>query len=294
MILIVDGMPLCYQAQSTVGHFCTKEKVPTGLRYGFMRSVASWSKLVSARKVIIAWDSPGDILKADGVEGYKSGREGNATVRDAIFAQMTELRTMISLTTYSQVSAPRYEADDLAATIARGYERDGEGAVIVTSDRDLFAAVSDKISVLLTANRERKLITPKHVKEAFGVMPWAVPMVKSLLGDVSDSVKGLGFKPGDARMGQVLACLNYSEGGEYEDDHDYVRLSLESKLNTWGISVDRFRSNLRVMSLHDVPREAWQITKGRADPEILKILFEQIEFASMLKRIDEFCTPQNQ
>jgi 5'-3' exonuclease len=52
----------------------TKAGVPTGLGFWFLRSPLSYEKQFNARDIVIAWDTPGAIKKAEGTQEYKANR----------------------------------------------------------------------------------------------------------------------------------------------------------------------------------------------------------------------------
>lgn len=275
-VLIIDAMPVCYQAFSTVGHFCTKDKEPTGLRYGFLRSVRSWSEKFKARKTVIVWDTPHPILKAEGVETYKANREDSED-RRTMFSQLAGVREMIGYTAYSQLEAPGYEADDLCFTLAKLYEEKyQEDVVIATPDRDSFRSVSNMVRVFHTT-KDRRMIGLKEVFDHFGVGPLHVPAVKAVGGDGSDNILPL---VNDKALEKFKAFLNQNPDmpgdaaismfyGRFEDLYAGAML------------------NLRITELHQVPQEAWTVMRGQKNPTLLTDLFNRLEFASMMKFVDQ-------
>ena len=96
-ILLLDASPLIYANFVQVGHFSTKAGEPTGLRYGFARSVRSYADKVRADKVCVVFDKPGPVHKAAGVETYKSDRVVTDDKR-RMWDQVPALRDLISLT----------------------------------------------------------------------------------------------------------------------------------------------------------------------------------------------------
>jgi len=83
------------------------------------------------------------------------------------------------------------EADDLMLSFARAEEAAGGDALLMTADRDLFGAVSDRVAVL----EQRKggalaRIGPEQVRERYGVDPALVPDFIALRGDPSDGIPG--------------------------------------------------------------------------------------------------------
>jgi 5'-3' exonuclease len=83
------------------------------------------------------------------------------------------------------------EADDVMFSYARAEEESGGEARLLTGDRDLYAAVSDRVAVLdLKKQNELGQIGPAQVRERYGVDPQAVPDFIALRGDPSDGLPG--------------------------------------------------------------------------------------------------------
>src|SRR6202035_2612975 len=83
------------------------------------------------------------------------------------------------------------EADDVMFSFARVEQAGGGRAQLVTGDRDLYAAVSDRVAVLdLRKGGEPGEIGPAGVRERYGVDPELVADFIALRGDPSDGLPG--------------------------------------------------------------------------------------------------------
>lgn len=83
------------------------------------------------------------------------------------------------------------EADDVMFSFARVEESGGGRAHLVTADRDLFGAVSERVAVLeLRKGASPGEIGPAQVLERYGVGPALVPDFIALRGDPSDGLPG--------------------------------------------------------------------------------------------------------
>lgn len=277
-ILIIDAMPVIYQSFATVGHFCTTTQIPTGVRYGFLRSARSWSEKFSARKTVVCWDTKDPVIKAESLPKYKSDRVVTPE-KQSMFDQIDGVKEMLSLTYYSQLESPGYEADDLCHTVAQYYssQETPEDSVIVTVDRDLYSAVGERVSVYLNSKDAKRVIDIDDVVSHYGVVPALVPAYKAVLGDVSDNIepllKGTNGAPFLAFLEKnpTLSPKKAIESYFPQDSDIYVDAML----------------NLRATSLVTVPSDLWQVTKGRKDAAALTELFNQLEFASMMKFIPQ-------
>jgi 5'-3' exonuclease len=83
------------------------------------------------------------------------------------------------------------EADDVMFSFARVEEEAGGRALLVTGDRDLFGAVSERVAVAeLRKGAVETEIGPEQVLERYGVPPRLVADFIALRGDPSDGLPG--------------------------------------------------------------------------------------------------------
>jgi 5'-3' exonuclease len=83
------------------------------------------------------------------------------------------------------------EADDVMFSYARCEEEAGGRALLLTGDRDLFGAVSERVAVAeLRKGAVESEIGPAQVRERYGVPPELVPDFIALRGDPSDGLPG--------------------------------------------------------------------------------------------------------
>jgi 5'-3' exonuclease len=83
------------------------------------------------------------------------------------------------------------EADDVMFSYARAEEERGGRALLMTGDRDLYGAVSERVAVLELLKRGATAeLGPADVCERYGVQPQLVPDFIALRGDPSDGLPG--------------------------------------------------------------------------------------------------------
>jgi 5'-3' exonuclease len=104
------------------------------------------------------------------------------------------------------------EADDVMFSFARAEEQRGGRALLMTGDRDLYGAVSERVAVLelLKAGKTAEL-GPADVRERYGVEPAQVPDFIALRGDPSDGL------PGAPGIGAKTAAQLLRRHGSLED-----------------------------------------------------------------------------
>lgn len=120
----------------------------------------------------------------------------------------------------NQIEMDRYEADDIAGTLAKvGGEEEGMEVILVTGDRDYLQLASDKTTVLIT----RKGITQLEkydkdkIVEEYGIAPNQFIDLKGLMGgDQSDNIPGV---PG---IGEKTGIKLLKEFGTMENLYDNI------------------------------------------------------------------------
>jgi DNA polymerase I len=136
--------------------------------------------------VLVGWDSlESPTYRHEELPAYQSGRE----FEPAILEQLGVLPTLTEAFGFAIGKAPGYEADDFLAAGARAWR----GPVtVVTSDRDAFQLVSDRVTILQPVKGVSELtrIGPEEVRARYGVDPPQVPDFIALRGDPSDRIPG--------------------------------------------------------------------------------------------------------
>jgi 5'-3' exonuclease len=93
---------------------------------------------------------------------------------------------------WSVPGSENLEADDVMFSVARDEQERGGRALLLTGDRDLYAAASDEVAVLeLRKGGASPLeLGPEQVRERYGVDPRQVADFIALRGDPSDGIPG--------------------------------------------------------------------------------------------------------
>ncbi len=108
----------------------------------------------------------------------------------ALAEQWQKAPCLLASLGWTFASSDDLEADDVMFSFARTEEEAGGGAVLITGDRDLYAAVSTRVAVDDLRKGEHPEIGPEQVRERYGVEPAQVPDFIALRGDPSDGLPG--------------------------------------------------------------------------------------------------------
>jgi DNA polymerase-1 len=216
-LLIVDGDSLMHRAYHAMPPVEGAAGRPVNALLGFANMLFTVYDAIAPRAIAVALDSRERGYRNELVPGYQGQRD---PFDDAIVEQLDELPAFLAA---FGIPAPRvrgFEADDVLATLARLEEERGGDAVVLTSDRDAYQVVSERVHVLRPAKGvvELERVDPQGVVERYGVLPGQVPDLIALRGDPSDNLpgaRGIGAKTAAAlllRHGDLEGVLDHASG----------------------------------------------------------------------------------
>jgi DNA polymerase-1 len=134
---------------------------------------------------------------------YHAHREPMAP---ALAAQWQMAPALLERLGWTVSATETLEADDVMFSLAQAEQASGGEALLMTADRDLFAAVSERVAVLeLRGSSPPADIGPEGVRERYGVGPELVSDFIALRGDPSDGLPGapgVGAKTAAALLGR--------------------------------------------------------------------------------------------
>ena len=153
---------------------------------------------------------------------YQSGREFD----DALLEQLELLPGVVRAAGFTVAKADGYEADDFLAAAAQQWP--GE-VRIVTSDRDAYQLVSDRVTILQPTKGVTDLtrIDPAGVRERYGVEPEQVVDLIALRGDPSDKLpgaRGIGPKKAADLLKQYGSLDAVLADGRFASEAEDLRL----------------------------------------------------------------------
>jgi len=287
-ILLVDASPLIYANHNAMKRFKTKGGEPTGLRFGFMRSMRSYVEKTQADRVAICLDLPGEVKKAKGVAEYKANRTWTSE-KEEMYKQVPKLMEMLSYTRYATVSAEGYEADDVIAHLAKKFASGNHQVYIVTPDNDLLQVVANNVRIWMPPKKENKnkawFKDDQYCLDHFGVHTDHLLWYRALIGDKSDNLGGAI----STRYAEELAdffCREITHDVPTESMSQMLMDVPDSwfKLNWMSI----FERNIGIMRLHDPEPDELKIEKGKKDPDALRKLFNELEMKSLVAHVGKY------
>jgi DNA polymerase-1 len=170
---------------------------PTGVIYGFLKTVIALQESFSTDKVIFCWDSKSSKrkelypdYKKKRSQRYKEWTDEEAEFEKAFRLQMKKLRRIyLKQIGYRNVFCQKgYEGDDIMASICKDLPSSSE-AIIVTSDQDLYQCLKHNVS--FHNPLKRKTLTQKGFKKQYDITPKEWYMLKAITGCPTDEVQGV-------------------------------------------------------------------------------------------------------
>jgi DNA polymerase-1 len=106
-------------------------------------------------------------------------------------AQWEKAPKLLTSLGWTYATSEELEADDVMFSHARAEEERRGRALLLTGDRDLYGAVSERVAVAeLLKGGAHGEIGPEEVRKRYGVEPAQVPDFIALRGDPSDGLPG--------------------------------------------------------------------------------------------------------
>ena len=188
ILYLVDGDGLLYRAANALPYFTNEMGLPTNALHGFTAMVRSLLRSARPSHMAVAFTGDPPLRKHAIDPDYKINHYEHP---EEIKLQIPYAMRFVAALGLHPFLEPGFEADDVIATLLQQHGR--MEARIVSSDRDFYQLVSDRVRVLapLRGVSQLREVGPGEVEATFGVRPSQVPDLKALVGDASDDIPGV-------------------------------------------------------------------------------------------------------
>lgn len=237
--------------------------------------------------IIVCDDSKEDTYRKEKYDNYKATRVKEERPED-FYKQLKLVYEFYNSSKITILSLPKYEADDIIASIAKRLSEEEHDVYIVSSDKDLCQLVVNRHTFVFDGIKK---ITWHYgnIKDRFGIPVENIVDYLSLTGDKSDNI------PWVAWIGKVWATklINniwsieeiYAAIEDEEKQKEYLASKVLSpstvkKLIEW--KKDAFFSK-DLVTLYDIPIDTKLVLKEEFSPKnINKELLKKYKINSML------------
>jgi DNA polymerase-1 len=285
-LLLLDGHSLAYRAFFALPtDLATKDGTVTNAVYGFTSMLTKVIADEQPDLIAVAFDAPGgSTYRYDLDPDYKANRKETP---DLFRSQLPLIHEVLDALEITQLEIPGVEADDVIATLTTQAADQGIDVVVVTGDRDSYQLVRDPHVKVLYNKRgvsDYALYDEAGIADrCLGVTPAQYLDYASLRGDTSDNLPGV---PG---IGEKTAAKLIVTYGGLEGVYEHLdELPPKQKANLTDAR-DRVFKNREMSRLFcEVDLDGLtpsDLEQGAFDCERLRVLFNQLEFRTLLPRI---------
>ncbi len=160
---------------------------------GFVGNLLKIIKEYEPNYLVVVFDSEIPSEKFEDIN-YKKNRVmdySNVPDEENPFSQLPDIKKCLRYMGIFYIEKEKCEADDVIATICKSYKNAMQEIVIVSTDKDYFQLIDDKIKVLCPRGKNSILYNTTMIKEKFGILPNQYICYSSLVGDKSDNIPGI-------------------------------------------------------------------------------------------------------
>jgi DNA polymerase-1 len=289
-----------YHAMARQRSMSTKSGLPTAAVYVFVNMLRKLRDDFSPNYLAAVFDVAAKTFRATQAEAittirkfdiktqtfteveYKGYKANRAAMPEDLAQQIPYIRRALEAYRIPILELAGFEADDVIGTLARKAAAAKHPVYVVSSDKDMMQLVNDDVQIL-NPPKDNLICDAAKVEEILGVPPDRVIDIMALRGDAIDNIPGA---PGIGDKGSVEIIKRFGSVEQALDRANEVekktyRESLQNNRDTilFSKSMATIDTNVPVDLNVDAMRA------GQPDLELLRQLFTELEFTSLLKEL---------
>lgn len=192
-LFIIDGNSLMFRAFYGLPPLYTSQGIPCNAIFGFVKMLINIITKNSPKYMVVAFDAGKHNFRHDIFPDYKGTRK---PMPDELYSQLPIIKDILTQMNICIIESLGVEADDIIGSLSKKYDID---TVLISADRDLLQLITPQCRVWLTQKGLTDVVDldEEGLKEKYGIKPYQVIEMKSIMGDSSDNipgVKGIGEK----------------------------------------------------------------------------------------------------
>lgn len=182
----VDAMSLIFQVFHAVPEMSSPAGQPVNAVFGFTRDILTILEQKKPDYFFVGFDLNEPTFRHEMYPEYKGQR---SEMPADLIPQIPLIRRMLEVLDIPILEHPRYEADDLLATLAHQVDAAGGECVLVTADKDYRQLITERTK--LYNMRKNQAVDAAVLLEEWGIRPDQVVDYQTLVGDPVDNVPGV-------------------------------------------------------------------------------------------------------
>ena len=202
-VLIIDGLNTFIRCWSSIPTMNEDGDHVAGVT-GVLKSIGYAIRQTQPTRVVVVFDGKdGSRSRKKIYEGYKAGRDKNKLrvnrqyadmmneedERESMKRQYMWLMEMMHELPITTMIYDGVEADDVMAYIPTQILKEGEQAVLMSTDKDFLQLVDE--DTIIWSPTKKKIYNRNRIKEEFGLDPQNLLLYRVLDGDKSDNIPGV-------------------------------------------------------------------------------------------------------
>ncbi len=283
-LFLLDAYALIYRAYYAFIKFprIDSKGRNTSAIFGFVNTLEEVLQKQNPTHLAVAFDPDGPTFRHEQYEAYKAQREATPEV---IKSSVPIIKEIIRAYNIPILEAPGYEADDVIGTIAKQADKSRFDVYMMTSDKDYGQLTEKNVFIFRPkyGNNDYEILNDQKVIEKYNIShPLQVIDLLGLMGDASDNI------PGCPGVGEKTAIKLLNEFGSIEnmlENTGQLKGALKKKVeeNREQILFSKFLATIKI----DVPIDvnADDLVLKKKNEEVIKELFEDLEFRTLLTRV---------
>ncbi|KRF34462.1 5'-3' exonuclease [Nocardioides sp. Soil805] len=221
LLLVVDAPSLLHRNHHARAHTRITDRAgrPVWALHGMLRQILESVDRFAPDAVLFGLDDRTGSVRRDLYPDYKAGR---AEKDPELVDQLERAGTLLDALGLATLTPPGLEADDVNASGATWARTHDWNCVIITSDRDAFAHISDHTRVLRLIDggiNASPLLNPARLHAMYGVAAESYLAYAALRGDASDNLPGVSGI-GEKAAAALLLAAGSMDAVWADVDHD--------------------------------------------------------------------------
>lgn len=274
LLLAVDAPSLLHRNHHARAHTQLRDRTgrPAWALHGMLRQIIESIDVFAPDAVIFGLDDRVASHRRDLYPDYKAGR---AEKDPELVDQLDRAGALLDALGLATLTPPGLEADDVNASAATWASDNGWDCVVITSDRDSFAHISEHTRVLRLIDggiNGSPLLTPARLMSMYGVPAERYLEFAAVRGDASDNLPGIrGI--GEKTAAILLAHMGSMQAVWADLDHNGGE-ALVAALDSWSEETGARRISASVLKRLREPEARrryefnLQLMSGRTDLDL--------------------------
>jgi DNA polymerase-1 len=287
-LVLIDANALMHRAYHALPPLTTKKGEMVNAVYGFTSVLLKVIKELKPDYMVCAFDVAGKTFRDEVYENYKAGR---VKPDQEFYDQIPKIKEVVKALNIPILEKQGFEADDVIGSLVKQVNGKCK-TIIVTGDLDVLQLVDKNTEVytLRKGIKDTVIYDEEAVNRRYGLKPSQIVDFKGLRGDPSDNipgVEGIGEKRAVELLKNFGSVENLYRAIEKGKDNGLIKPKVKEKLIQQKDKALMSKKLAVIRRDLDLKLNLEKCSWGNYDKEKLSKLFQELEFYSLMSRIEK-------